>query len=360
MSHVYAMIMAGGRGERFWPLSTSRKPKQLLNLFGDRSLLEDAVARIEPLIPPENVYVITNAEIVDATRAAVPGVPPDNIVGEPCGRDTAAACACGLALIRNRDPEGVICVLTADHVIEDHEVFLQTLREGAAVAAAEDVLLTIGIRPQFPSTGFGYIEAGDDHGHGGALRMRRALRFVEKPDRSTAEQYVAAGNYYWNAGMFIWSCRSLATALAKHRPPLAEMVERLEGVPAGESFIAALGEAYADLEKISVDYAIMEKADNIITIEGVFTWDDVGSWPALANHFPADDAGNVTRGDAEVLDGRNNIIVSQDRLTALIGVQDLVVVQAEGATLVCHRDRAQDVKAIVRRLSEGGAHDALL
>jgi mannose-1-phosphate guanylyltransferase len=362
MSNAFhAVIMAGGRGERFWPLSTSRTPKQLLSIFGGKPLIQAAVDRLEGLVPPERIFVITNGDLVDATAAAAPGLPRANIIGEPFGRDTAAACACGLALVKAHAPDGAFCVLTADHIIGDHEVFRTTLRESLERALREDVLLTIGIRPTFASTGYGYIEAGDRIEADGATRFRRARRFVEKPDAETAARYVGEGRYFWNSGMFIWSVRAFEAALARHRPPLAEMVSRLDAsVVTGGAFAAALGREYERLEKISVDYAIMEHADNIVMAEGAFEWDDVGSWPSVENHFPRNESGSVVVGAAEELDARDNIVLSQDRLTALIGVRDLVVIQAAGATLICPKDRAQDVKQMVARLSRIEAYRDLL
>ncbi len=358
--HQFAVIMAGGKGERFWPLSTSRHPKQVLSIVGDKPLLALAVEYLEGLVPSERVFVITSADLVDVTCEAVPALPRENVIGEPCGRDTAAVVALASALVRARDPEGVFAVLTADHVIRDLEVFRGVLREGLALAAARDVLVTIGIEPTFASTGFGYIEAAEALPTGGQAEFRRAVRFVEKPDRATAAAYVAAGNYFWNAGMFMWSAAALQRALGAHVPGLLAMAQRLEAHVDRPTFGRELEKEYAGLTKISVDYALMEKADNIVMARGVFRWDDVGSWEALANHFEADADGNVRVGLSETLDAGGNVVFSRDRLTALIGVKDLVVVQAEGATLVCHRSRVQDVKRLVTQLRARGACDALL
>ncbi len=360
INNAYAIIMAGGKGERFWPLSTSKSPKQVLTLFGDKSLLAEAVDRISPVIPPKRVFVITSADLVEVTRAAAPQLPAQNVIGEPMGRDTAAAVACGLALVKARAPDGAFAVLTADHIIRDDDLFRNTVEDSLRAALDSDILMTIGMQPTFPSTGFGYIEAGDAYPREGGTAFNRALRFVEKPDEATAETYIASGNYYWNSGMFIWSVRALEEAFRAHRPPLYELVQRLSAVEAGSAFELALGTEYPKLEKISIDYALMEKADNIVMARGVFEWHDVGAWPAVADHFPGDEAGNVIRGQCEQVDSSSNIVVSEGRLTALIGVKDLVVIQAEGATLVCPRDRAQDVKQIVTLLREKGQHDRLL
>lgn len=360
LDHGYAVILAGGRGERFWPLSTTRRPKQILSLLGDRTMLGMAVDRLNGLIPPERVLVLTNADLVEATVQSAPELPAANIIGEPVGRDTAAAVALACAIVQARDPKGVFCILTADHVMGDLDRFRQTLREGMDLAFDQDVLVTIGIKPTFPATGYGYIEAGDDVPHDGGLSFNRATRFVEKPDRETAQGYVDGGAYFWNSGMFIWSVGSLHASFAAHRPGLAKLIDALRPTVDSDKFAAALAAAFADLEKISIDYALMEKADNIVMAQGTFAWDDVGAWPALENHFPADEDGNVSVGSVETLDASGNIVMSRERLTAVIGVKDLVIVQAEGATLVCPKDRAQDIKQIVQALRARGDCDSLI
>ena len=356
----YAVILAGGKGERFWPMSTERRPKQFLDLFGGGSLLEQSVDRLEGLIPPERVLVITNAELVDAARAAAPRLPTENIIGEPVGRDTAAAVALGLALVRARSPDAASCILTADHVIGAHPRFRATLRECLSLAHTEDVLITIGIQPNEASTSFGYIEVGEALEARDGIGFFRARRFVEKPDQETAEAYLAGGKHFWNGGMFIWSVSALDRALQLYAPALHNLAAKLSKVVDGPGFDRALADAYAPLERISIDYAVMEKADNIVMARGTFPWDDVGSWPAVAHHIDPNAEGNVVIGDTTALDASGNIVVSPGRLTALIGVSDLVVVQAEGVTLVCPKDRAQDIKPLVQNLKESGRHASLL
>jgi len=356
----YAVILAGGRGERFWPLSTAKRPKQLLSLVGGRPLLVQAVDRLEGLVPPERIFVITNADLVDVTREAAPALPASHIIGEPFGRDTAAAVALGCALVKERDPNASFCVLTADHIIKDVDAYQQTLRDGLALASREDVLITIGIPPTEPSTGYGYIEAGDLYSEDMDTHFLKTDRFVEKPDAETARRYMAAGGFYWNSGMFIWSVRALEQALEAHRPALAEMMRDVSPAVGTDRFSAALKTAYDKLDKISIDYAVMEKAANIVMAIGSFPWDDVGSWQALENHFDVDEHGNVMIGDARGLDAARNVVVSEGRLTAIIGVTDVVVVQAAGATLVCARERAQDVKKMVEQLRKAGGYDEVL
>jgi mannose-1-phosphate guanylyltransferase len=360
MAGRYAVIMAGGKGERFWPLSTSKHPKQLLALVGDKPLIAQAVDRLEGLVPPENVFVVTNADLVEATREAAPLLPPENIVGEPIGRDTAAAVACGGALVKAKDEDGVFAVLTADQVMGDLDVFSATLKGGMDLAEQNDILVTIGLKPTYPATGFGYIESGENFKTTENVEFRKAARFVEKPDESTATQYLETGKFFWNSGMFIWSVHALEKAFGAHCPEMLELMNTLTDYAIDGKIIEGMDATYPDLGKISVDYALMEKADNIIMACGTFYWDDVGAWPALESHFEQDEGGNTKIGQVETLDSEGSIVLSKNHLTAVIGIKDLIVVQAEGVTLVCPKDRAQDIKKMVVALRESGSYDELL
>ncbi len=356
----YAVILAGGRGERFWPLSTGKRPKQLLNLVGEGTLLAQAVTRLDGLIPPERVLVITSADLVAASREAAPMLPAGNVIGEPMGRDTAAAVALAAALVKARDPKAVFAILTADHVISDLPLFQKTLSTGMDLAESGNELVTIGIAPTEPSTAYGYIERAVLKEDREGCRFYRAVRFVEKPDRERATGYLATGNYLWNSGMFIWSVAAIEAALLKHRPALGNLVEAMTEAARTGNLDATLGRIYPTLEKISIDYAVMEKADNILVADGRFAWDDVGSWTALENHFPKDASGNVVVGESAAWQASGNIVVSKDRVTALVGVKDLVVVQTEGVTLVCHRDQAQNIKKLLETIRQTGQHTELL
>ncbi len=350
-SNTYAVILAGGRGERFWPLSTAARPKQFISLFGGRPLITLALERLEGVVPPERTIIITAADLLAATAEVARHLPPENLIGEPCPRDTAAACALACGIVAARDPDGVAAILTADQLMADIETFRQTLRDSFTAAASGEHIVTIGIPPTYPATGFGYIEAGEVMDFLTATRFNRARRFVEKPDAQTAAQYVNSGNYCWNAGMFIWHVRTMRAAIDAFAPELLELV----GIPASVRSCGELQErlqaVYAGLRKISIDYAIMERVDNIVMANGVFGWDDVGTWPAVAGHFAADARKNVVIGSYESIDASGNVVVSEDRLTAIIGVNDLVVVQSENATLICPRERAQEVKLLVQRLA---------
>lgn len=356
----YAVIMAGGKGERFWPLSTSKRPKQLLDLVGEKALIAQAVDRISDLIPPAQVFVVTNADLVEATQAALPELPPENIVGEPMGRDTAAAVALGCALVESHNPDAAFCILTADQVMGDLPVFRATLRDALGLALKEPVLITLGIRPAHPDTGFGYICAGQNQTSFGETGFFQVKKFEEKPNLARARTFVAEGNYYWNSGMFIWSVATLRDALERYCAPLVCMMDAVKPVIGTARFLPVLKARYETLSKISIDYALMEKAENILMAQGSFAWDDVGSWPALQNHFPADEDGNTLIGNAEMFDAHGNIVYSRNALTACIGVKDLIIVQAEGVTLVCPKNRAQDIKQLVKALHERGDCGELL
>ncbi len=355
-TNTYAVIMAGGRGERFWPLSTSRRPKQLLALVGDRTLLAQAVDRLDGLIPPDRVFVVTNADLVEASRAAAPSVPAGNIIGEPVGRDTAAAVALSGALGGAGSPDASFCILTADQVMGDLDVYRRTLKESLELAARQPVLITIGIQPTHPSTAFGYIEAEAEMEAGEQVAFHRARRFVEKPDEKTAADYVQSGRYFWNSGMFIWSVNSLRAAFGNHCPELGCLMDELTTAEKEGQLQERLDSLYPPLEKISIDYALMEKAENIVMAKGTFPWDDVGSWTALSNHFAPDSGGNIVIGSMEAVASRDNIVFSRDRTTAMIGVKDLIVVQAEGVTLICPKDRAQDIKGLLQQIRENPEH----
>ncbi len=360
INSAYAIIMAGGKGERFWPLSTTCRPKQLLALAGGKPLIVQAVERLAGIVPPERILIVTNQALVPAIRDLLGQGSPVGVLGEPVGRDTAAAIAAGAAWIKRRDPEAVFCVLTADHIIGNLDVFRETLLRGMEFCAANDILMTIGIAPATPSSAYGYIETGDRWKAAGNIQFFHAKRFVEKPDVETAKAYLATGRYVWNSGMFIWSLKSIQKAFAGLRPDLADKIEAWSRVRNDAEFQAVLERDFPVLEKISIDYAVMEKAANIIVCKGSFAWDDVGSWPALESHLQKDGQNNARLGDVEAFESRNNIVVSEGRLTALVGVQDLVVVQADGVTLVCDKSRAQDIKGLLAQLRTQPGRETVL
>jgi mannose-1-phosphate guanylyltransferase len=347
---VFAFVMAGGSGERFWPMSRQSTPKHLLRLLDDRTLLETTVRRLEGLVPLENTFILTNAAQLESTKAAVPFLPEKNIIAEPAKRDTAPACALATAIARALDPEAVCIVLPADAMIHDTARFRSCLSDAADLAARTGTIATLGIPPAFPATGYGYLEtAGSlpDGPQGSAIHTLR--RFVEKPDLDKAREYTAAGNFLWNAGIFVWRASAFLEEARRQLPPLAEFIESLAGI---DDLPSHLANRFASLPKISVDYAIMENAKSIATVLAGFDWDDVGAWTALPAHIPPDPDGNCKRGQVIHYAAHNNIAVSNGRLIALCGVDNLVVVETPDAILVCDKESVQDVKALQPRLPE--------
>ena len=363
MSQRYVVIMAGGRGERFWPVSRLARPKQLLPIVGEKPMLTQTVERLAGLVDPGNVFVITNAEQRAAVLEVCPDLDPAKVIGEPVGRDTAAAVGLAAVLVRREDPDASFAMLPADAVIHDAAGLRATLETAFQAAEAQPVLATIGITPAFPATGYGYIQQGGTLGEYAGREVFQVRRFVEKPDEETAESYLASGDYFWNAGMFIWSVPSIVAELEKSTPSLWRALRAIdEGLASGKELDPLLAQHYPDLEKISVDYAIIEKAGNVVMVESGFDWDDVGEWPAVARHYPKDESGNVARGRAELADARGNIVYSRDdgHLVALLGVEDLIVVRTDDATLVCHKDKAQDLKALVKSIGAKEAYKKLM
>lgn len=348
---MYIVILAGGSGTRFWPLSRTRTPKQLMSVFGGKSMLQRTVERVLPL-NPERILVVTNRIQVAETARQLKEYGTDriSIVAEPAARNTAPAIGLAAAIIERQDPTAVMAVLPADHYISDEETFRTTLLQAAEIAGAWS-LVTLGIVPTGPETGYGYIEA--DAVSGSAVLPVR--RFVEKPDRAKALEFLAAGNFYWNSGMFVWRADVILDRIRSHMPALSAGLSVL-AVPENIDRLAAMEEQvaklYAGLEGQSIDYGVMEKAEGVKVIPASFGWSDVGSWSALPELLPADANGNVLMdaGQLVALDARNCLVRSGDRLVALVGVEDLVVVDTDDALLVCPRQRAQDVKQITEEL----------
>lgn len=346
---TYACIMAGGSGERFWPLSRVATPKHLVPLLSERTMLEETVRRVEKALPLNHIFVLTNAAQIEACRAAVPHLPPAQFIAEPAKRDTAPACALGTALARRLDPDAVVVFLPADALIKDADTFAAQLEKASALAAKDEVIVTFGIRPDHPSTRFGYLEAGQALPESTAgCPFFHAERFVEKPDAACATEYLASGRFFWNAGIFLWRTGTFLREAEKNQPELAAFIETF---PKGDA-TAYIAEKFPVLPKISVDYAIMEKAARVAVAEARFDWDDLGSWTALPAHLPVDAAGNTVQGAAALHGSENNIVISRGRVIALCGVRDLIVVETPDAILVCHRSAAEHVKQLQPHLPD--------
>ena len=343
-----ALILAGGRGERFWPWSTAERPKQLLPLAsGGRTLLAATFARATKLMPAPNVVVMTSAALVEACRRECPGA---IVVGEPVGRNTAAAIAAGAAFFSDSTR---FAVLPSDHAVEDDAAFVADFERAFTVAAREPLLVTFGVRPTGAEPSFGYIKRGAALGE----RLYRVAQFTEKPDLARAQAYVASGEYTWNSGMFVWGKRAFLDALQAGRPAIAEALAGL-AFRAGEerAFEAALAARFPALESVSVDYAVLELAPNVVTIEATFGWDDLGSWRAWARHQPHDARGNVTWGDAVPVDCDRCVVVGDGFPAAPLGLSDMVVVATPQGTLVCRLADSEQVRRVTEAVRARGSH----
>jgi mannose-1-phosphate guanylyltransferase len=359
----FVIIMAGGRGERFWPVSREKTPKQLIRLIGDKSFLQQAVERVTPLVPMKNIFIITNEAQAAEVRKQLPKLPKQNIVAEPMGRDTCAAVTLGAALVGARSTTGVMAVLPADHVIPEEKRFQQVLGDAFDLAARGQAIITIGIKPTEPNTGYGYIHTGPElPTPPGAKKTKttffKAERFVEKPNYDTALGYLQSGQYRWNAGMFIWSFVTVTEGLQKHQPEMYAACQRWFKVAGNATKLAkVLAKEYPAIKKVSIDYALMEHAQNVIVADGAFEWDDLGAWNALARHLKADAEGNCAVADFIHVDGARNIIYdarSKERRTpiAVVGLRDSILVQTDDAVLLAHKSQAQKVKELVKRMAE--------
>ena len=351
-AQLAAVIMAGGAGTRFWPLSTEERPKQFLTLFGEQSLLQQSYGRLEGLIPPERIIVATSERYVGLVREQIPQLPAENIIGEPKRRDTAAAVALTALLCRERFGDPVICVLTADHMISPAGEFRRELLSAAGAASGSGALYTFGIPPAYPATCYGYLEQGELLLEDNGIQHFRLLRFKEKPDSDTAASYLAEGRYHWNSGMFVWRAGAILDELARQLPEHIRLLEPVVKAWDGPGRGKALAGAFERLESTSVDYGVMEGAKQAALVAAGFQWNDVGGWLALEEYLEHDCAGNAHRGALETLDASGNLVFCEDsgESVALLGVSGLIVVRAGGKTLVLPKERAEQIKTLVRSL----------
>jgi mannose-1-phosphate guanylyltransferase len=363
------VILAGGSGTRFWPRSRRAHAKQVLALDGERSMIQQTVERLKPLAGLEKTWVITNEYLAHEIADQLPGLPATQIVQEPVARNTAPACGLAAFLIERENPDAVLGVFPSDHVIADEPRFLKALQKGIAVAAAGENIVVLGIEPFRPETGYGYIETGDLTKDDSALHVRR---FIEKPNQNRADEFVAAGNYYWNSGMFLWSARTLANAVREHVPETAPLLETIAAAWGTPAFDEVFRTAYPKCENISVDYAVLEPRSakgehlsNLYCIPAEFNWNDLGSWASLYEYqvetrLRGDAEGNVADTGGHIsIEASDNYIFSPRKFVALVGVENLVIVDTEDALLIAHRDHSQDVGKIVKELSITGRSELI-
>lgn len=356
-SHYYAMIVAGGGGTRLWPLSRRNMPKQMLPLTEDHSMFKASVDRLLPMFAPENIYVVTGREYADEMQAEVPIIPARNFVIEPSARDNAAAAALGIAVISQRDPQAVIAYLTADHYIAKRERFLRVLGAAHTLALAGHIV-TLGITPSYPATGFGYIHQGERLpgalGQVDGFTCYASRGFKEKPDLATALSFLVEECYTWNSGMFIWQASTALAEFARQQPEMYQMMQRIMAVVDTSAYETTLNSLWDFMPRNSIDFAIMEGARDMAVIPVDIGWSDIGSWASLFEVLDLDEFGNSFRGRApdRIVRDTHNTMVFSDRLTVTIGVDDLIVVDTPDALLICHKDRSQDVRDVVKHLRE--------
>lgn len=360
---VYAVIMAGGSGTRFWPRSIKSMPKQFLNLFGEGTMIQNTAKRIEEIIPQERVMVVTNDNYVSIVKEQLPKVPEDNIVGEPVAKNTAPCVAIAAELLYKKDPDAVMVVLPADHHITDPEGFNKVLKSAVAKAESGEHLVTIGINPSRPETGFGYIHADNteaDSFVGNNVHPVKA--FTEKPDGITAQKFVESGDYFWNSGMFIWKASTVLSEIKKHLPDMYEEVKAASPELYESTHDAAINDFYHACKSISIDYGIMEKAGSVFVVPGEFGWNDVGSWTAVYDLAEKNKNGNsVQTLNATFAESEGNLVLSSgEKMISLVGMENVAVVETEDAILVCNLDKAQGVKQIVDQLKASPDYNKFL
>ncbi len=360
----YAVIMAGGTGKRLWPLSRQKRPKQVLKLLDGRTLLERCFARLEPIFDHRNILVLTNADYVEVVREELPELPPGNVIAEPAVRDTAGAIGLAATVLAKTNPKASMAVVTADQLIEPAEVFQNALRDAFEfVDAHPNALITFGIKPTFPSTQLGYLKCGDAHPCPSCKNTVYSVEaFKEKPDVATAEEYLASGRYFWNSGMFVWKVETILQNLTDFLPEAAEPLRRIGSAWDSPSQEVVLREQFVKLPKISIDYAVMEKAQQVCAIQLDCRWLDMGSFAALADIVESDDQGNiVVAGASELLDCKKSIVVTEDQghLIAVVGLDNVVVAHTPDATLVCRADQTERLKELLALIESHQRHEFL-
>jgi mannose-1-phosphate guanylyltransferase len=352
---MYAAIIAGGSGTRLWPKSRQDKPKQFQNLYSDRTMLQDTVQRLEPLIPRENIFVIAGRAHENIIKQQLPWIDPGNVVGEPMGKDTAPAVGVIATIIHHRDPDAVILVSPADHVILKGKAFLRLLEVGEQVAAEGPNVVTIGIKPTAPETGYGYIQMSENHRHMDDVDVHEVLGFKEKPDLVTAEEYVSSWRYVWNSGMFIWSAKTVIDLFKDHAPDIHKLLMRYDGAIGTPEEHKVFEQIYDAFPRISVDYAILEHTKNIYVIPASIGWSDLGSWASLREVKEPDENGNVVIGEHLGLDTHSCLIHGEHgRMIATIGLDNIIIVDAGDALLVLPASRSQDIKHLLEELKKEG------
>jgi len=350
---VYGIILAGGKGERFWPLSRQQRPKQFLKLTSDKTMLEETIDRVLPLIPFDDIRIVTGQSMSELIFENVPSVKENNLLTEPSGRNTCVAIGLAAVHLLKSDPEAIMVVLSADHLIRPPERLLEIISTGVEIARREEFLLTIGIVPTRAETGYGYIKMGDLFEHEGKDVVRRVSAFTEKPKAAVANEYYYSGNYLWNSGMFIWSAKAIMNAIDDLLPELGQLLKTYSSQIGTPDENSARDKLYSEADAISIDVAVLEKAENVLTIKADIVWDDIGGWNALSRYKTINEDNNVIIGQAVMHNSYETTVYNEgDGLIACIGVADLVVVKSGNITLVVHKTKTDEIKEVLSRLSE--------
>ena len=349
--HTYAVIMAGGGGTRLWPVSRKERPKQLLPLLDDKTLFQSTVKRLENFFPPERILVVTVTEQASEMQKQAPEIPLENYLIEPAPRGTASVVGLAAAVLRKRDPDAMMSVLPSDHFIRNRDLFHYLMREAFQVAE-KGYLVTLGITPTYPSTGYGYIQQGEALDGEFKYPVYTVKRFIEKPNEETAQQLLRMGDHSWNSGMFIWKTETILGEFARQMPALHKQLTKIEKALGTENAAAVLEKVWEKVEKETIDYGIMEHAREVAVIPAQFEWNDIGSWKTLMEILQADEMGNVLIGEHLALDTQNTLVYSPNKLVATVGLENMVIVETDDALLICPQDRAQDVRDIVNALRE--------
>jgi mannose-1-phosphate guanylyltransferase len=356
---MFAVIMAGGKGSRFWPRSREKMPKHLLDIQGERTIIRETVDRIRPLVPPERTLIVTGRSHAAELIRQLPEIPAENILIEPVGRNTAPCIGLAALHIQQRVPDAVMLVLPSDHRIGDEIAFRRVLAEAGKAAAVGNPLVTIGIRPTGPETGYGYIEQGDPvpAGEGGKIYRVRSIR--EKPPLEQAREFLRQGSFCWNSGMFVWKASTILMAIKRFLPELHEGLLQIREALGTKREEEIVGEVYSAQKAVSIDYGVMEKAEDVLVVPGDFDWSDLGSWDALWEVSEKDENGNAVRGSFIGIDAGASLVHSPGKLVAIVGVRDLIVVETDDALMICRRGRSQDVRKVVEILEKKGLKEYL-
>ncbi|MEK4438318.1 MULTISPECIES: mannose-1-phosphate guanylyltransferase [Paenibacillus] len=347
---ITCVIMAGGKGERFWPKSRTNLPKQFLNISGNKSMIQQSISRLEKLVEISQVFIVTNELYAELIKAQIPHLPHQNIIIEPVGRNTAPCIGLASLIIEERFPDSTMIVIPSDHIIENEEGFINILKTGVEVAQDNSNLVTLGIQPTYPETGYGYIESVGQPRIINDLNVHKVNKFVEKPDLTTAQAYLESGNFLWNSGIFVWKTSTIRGYIKELMPELDDVLETMKSAFKSKDRDAIIRSEFLKMPDQSIDYGIMEKVNNIYVIPCVFGWDDVGSWTALERINDLDENGNVIKGNILNLDTKRCIIESNGKLIATLGIEDLIIVDTEDVTLICTKEKAQEVKLLLKEL----------